>query len=85
MSNVCRSQNLSMKLISVANLSVLEDIQEYFEVFSRPSLNDEIILDCTVLDGNEEATAKLLEILGIKSNHELAQELPCSGFVVFHA
>jgi len=82
---VSKYSHLGMMIIEVQSLSVLENIQAHFNVFTQPDDNSEIIMDCTALDGNEESTALLLDILGLKASHELAEQLPAQGFVVFHA
>jgi hypothetical protein len=82
--NVVNYTNLGMKIVEVKSRFVLDEISNLFDVFTRSEVSDEIILDCTILDGNAELASKLFDILCIKSEHELAQDLPSEGFVVFH-
>jgi hypothetical protein len=82
--NVVNYKNLGMKIVEVKSSFVLDEISILLDVFTRSEASDEIILDCTILNGNAELASKLFDILCIKSEHELAQDLPSEGFVVFH-
>ena len=85
MSKVVKSESSEIVIIQVESLSVLENINSKFDVHSRADSYDEVILDCTILDGNEQAFKSLCDALEIDLNDEMAEKLKNVGYVVFYA
>ena len=84
MSKVVKSESSEIVIIQVESLSVLENINSNFDVHSRADSYDEVILDHTILDGNEQAFKSLCEALEIDLNDEMAEKLKSAGYTVFY-
>lgn len=85
MPNVINTKSLNSVLVEVRGRSILDDIQSNFDVFSRPDLADEVIMDMTGIEDNGEQTSQLCDILGIDPESDQASEIVNGGYVVFYA
>lgn len=85
MANVGKVKALNSVLVEVRGKSILDDIQSHFDVFSRPDLSDEIIMDMTGIEDCSERTNRLCDLLGIESDSDQASEIVSGGYVVFYA
>lgn len=68
--------------IGLPNSTVLDNIREKYDVFSRPDRDDEFILDLQLFE--HDVITELLEILGIERDSEGADILDVAHYVSFY-